>query len=114
MTPADHARTHLRAALRDAMRARESAATAAIRGALAAIDQAEAVPAEGHEASVGTLEDVARRRLTAEDVTAVLRAEREEHERAESLYRDRGDEVTADAMHVRATTIARLLPEALP
>lgn len=110
MLPVDHTRDQLRTALRDAMRARDRDAVAALRGAMAALDGAEAVPAEGHEASIGHLGEVPRGSLTQDDVVRALVAERTEHQRAADLYRDRGDDATADAMQARADTVARFLP----
>ncbi|MVU76605.1 hypothetical protein GPX89_05020 [Nocardia sp. ET3-3] len=75
-------RDRLRTALPAAMKARDRAATAALRSALAAIDNAEAV--DGSEIRAGAIEnsavglgtaEVARRELTEADVAAIVRAE---------------------------------------
>ncbi len=79
-------RDRLRAALRPAMLARDKVATSVIRSALAAIDNAEAVPAE--ERSTSTSEgpiagarlglgagETQRRELTEQDVLAILEVE---------------------------------------
>jgi uncharacterized protein len=108
--PVDAIRDRLRTDLRAAMRARDRDVTAALRGALAAVDGAEAVPAAGHEASVGHLGEAARATLTEQDIVEALTAELREHQRAADLYRGHGDHDTAAAMQTRADTVARFLP----
>ncbi|MGW4241591.1 hypothetical protein [Nocardia sp. NPDC004722] len=75
-------RERLRAALPVAMKARDRAATAALRSALAAIDNAEAV--DGSEVRAGAIEnspvglgsaEVARRHLSESDIDAIVRTE---------------------------------------
>jgi len=79
--------TRLRAALRDAMRTRDVVAAFALRSALSAIGNAEAVPAAnvpapsatsshvaGAAAGVGAAE-VPRRRLSEADISEIVRAE---------------------------------------
>ncbi|WP_067827811.1 hypothetical protein [Nocardia inohanensis] len=75
-------RDRLRAALPVAMKARDRTATAAIRSALGAIDNAEAV--DGSDVKAGAIEDSAvgpgtaerdRRILTEADIEAIVRAE---------------------------------------
>ncbi|WP_460725716.1 GatB/YqeY domain-containing protein [Nocardia heshunensis] len=75
-------RERLRAALPAAMKARDRAATAALRSALGAIDNAEAVDGSGVRAGaietspvgLGTAE-VRRRDLTESDIEAIVRTE---------------------------------------
>lgn len=93
------------------MRARDRGTAAALRGALSAIDQAEAVAADGHEATIGALGDVARRELTTADVTRVLRAEIVEHERAAAFHRERGEDDRAGVLMAQARAVARFLPD---
>ncbi|WP_236241722.1 hypothetical protein [Streptomyces sp. CC228A] len=66
------------------MRARDKVAVSALRAALAALDNAEAVPLDAAAPAAGALEaapvgagatEVARRELTEREVQAVLRAE---------------------------------------
>ncbi|MFE3190203.1 hypothetical protein ACFXHA_14420 [Nocardia sp. NPDC059240] len=75
-------RERLRAALPVAMKARDRAATSALRSALGAIDNAEAV--DGSEVRAGAIEtspvglgaaEVARRTLTESDIEAIIRTE---------------------------------------
>lgn len=69
-------RDQLQSRLRTAMRSRDRATVSALRGALGAIDNAEAVPVP--EGGAGTTE-VPRRELTETEVRAVIRAEADEH-----------------------------------
>lgn len=110
MQHADVLRTELRTALHDAMRSRDRDAVTALRGAIAAIDGAETVPMDGHEATVGRLGEVARRPLTLTDLTQALSAEVDEHERAASFHRERGDVDLAIGFETRARTVASFLP----
>jgi uncharacterized protein len=64
---ADAVRTALRRDLLAAMKIRDTAHVAALRTAIAAIDNAESVDAEGVTAT-----EVARRKLSADEVHAVL------------------------------------------
>ncbi len=77
-------RVPMRQALSAAMRARDKVAVNALRAALAALDNAEAVPPDATAPAAGALEaapfgagatEVARRELTEHDVQAILRAE---------------------------------------
>ncbi|KGN31319.1 hypothetical protein N802_04315 [Knoellia sinensis KCTC 19936] len=82
----DDLRATMRTALRTAMKDRDRPATSALRSALGAIDNAEAVPTEpasfaAHDAPIAGAvvglgaTEAARRELTVEDVHSVLRAE---------------------------------------
>ncbi len=110
MTTVERTREQLRVALRDAMRARDREVTTALRGALAALDGAEAVSPRGHEPTIGHLGETPRATLTATDVAVALTAELREHQRAAASYRDLGDDATAATMQARADTVARFLP----
>ncbi|GHH59809.1 hypothetical protein GCM10018781_03680 [Kitasatospora indigofera] len=77
-------RLRMRQALPEAMRARDKAAVSALRTALAAVDNAEAVPVDEAATRGRALEhspvgagatEAARRELTESDVVAVVRAE---------------------------------------
>ena len=99
-------RDRMRGALPGAMRARDGVAVAALRSALAAIDNAEAVdpglapqPADGHEHLAGTVVGVGtteapRRALTDTEVAAIVRMEVDDRRSAAADYerRSRGDQ----------------------
>lgn len=98
----------MRAALKDALRAREPLVVAVLRQALAAIDNAEAAdvgaapPAEpgviaGGVAGLGAGE-VPRRVLTAEAVTALMEREAQELRDAASAYSAMGKHEEARAV----------------
>ena len=64
----------MRADLRTAMKARDTATIAALRTLIAAIDNAQAVPLDEAAApSVGKTNDVSRRVLSEKEVHAILR-----------------------------------------
>jgi uncharacterized protein YqeY len=93
-------REAMRAQLKDAMRARDTGARDALRTALAAIENAEAVP---HEPGVT---EVARRELTAAEVAGIVAEEIDRLDDAaaelESLGRDdRADELRRQAAVLR-------------
>lgn len=110
-------RDDLRAGLRDAMRSRDRTATSAIRSALAAIDNAEAIPldpddprhragaVEASAVGVGAAE-AERRDLTESDVAAIVRREIEEREQVMREVADHAPEqaaaLAAEANHLRA------------
>ncbi|GAB3500270.1 hypothetical protein [Nocardiopsis coralliicola] len=110
----DSLRDDLRAGLKAALKGRDRAAAAAIRSALAAIENAEAVPAAdggpaaavsehvaGAAVGVGAA-DTARRTLTAADERAVLTAEIAEHRSAADSYADSGHPETAARLRADA------------
>jgi uncharacterized protein len=77
-------RVRMRQALPEAMRARDKAAVSALRATLAALDNAEAVPADAaalhglalEQAPVGVgVTEAARRELSDRDVAGIVRAE---------------------------------------
>ena len=94
MTTDSPLRTRLRTALLGARRDRDAGTVSALRTAIAALENAEAVPApqrdgalEGAPVGVGSSE--ARRRVLDEaDELAVLDAEIEAHREAERAYAD--------------------------
>lgn len=108
--PATTTREALRAAVRDAMRARDRERLAALRGAVSAIDQAEAVDPTGHVPAVGGSGDVPRRVLTTADVARVLRAEIDEHRAAADAARGRGDDDTVARLDARAGAVEPFVP----
>jgi uncharacterized protein YqeY len=116
VTP-DEWRSRLRGELVTAMKARDKAATTALRSTIAAIDNAEAAdvdeaPDEQDGRIAGGVAglragEVDRRQLSAEDVLSVIRAEAAERRAAADEYRangrhDRADELAAEASVVEA------------
>ncbi len=113
--PEPDIRSRLRRALTGAIKARDAAAVSALRSALGAIGNAEAVDPgaagpgrpgasgsvhfAGAAAGLGAAE-AERRRLTEADVTAIVRAEATEREAAASRYERRGhDGQAAELRH---------------
>ncbi|MEV0432773.1 hypothetical protein [Nocardia sp. NPDC050413] len=102
-------RDRLRTALKPAMKARDRSAVSALRSALAAIDNAEAV--DVGDAKAGALEDSAvglgaaearRRELTEDDIVEIVRHEINERRITAGEYDrlgavDQRDQVTAEA-----------------
>ncbi|KAA0023632.1 GatB/YqeY domain-containing protein [Antrihabitans cavernicola] len=105
-------RTELRRDLTTAMKAKDRTAVAALRSALAAIDNAEAVPSDSLDAVATDGEhvagahvglgaaDVARRVLTDGDVRSIIESEVHERDAAAEKYEamDRAD----DALRLRS------------
>jgi uncharacterized protein YqeY len=104
-------RNRLQAALPVALKKRDVVRVSALRATLAALDNAEAPPAEEHEPGSLALEltpvgpgarEVARRELSDDDVERLVRAEIDERRAAAAVYERTG-------RHERAR---RLLSEA--
>jgi uncharacterized protein len=116
-------REHLRAALPAALKSGDRVAVAALRGALAALDNAEAVdPATRPDAAApaGAIErspvgagaaEVPRRDLTAADVARVVRAEVTEREAAADGYERAGRPDQARRLRAEAAVLAGVLAE---
>lgn len=115
MTTASALRERLRAALPVAMKARDRNATAALRSALAAIDNAEAV--EASDIRAGAIENSAvglgaaerpRRALTESEIADIVRAEINERLTAAAEYEslvtgtDRATSLRAEAAALTA------------
>jgi uncharacterized protein YqeY len=111
--------TRLRGDLTAALKARDSVTVAALRSALAVLDNAGAVEvpasrAEGTEhiagatAGVGST-DIARRALTEDDVRAILRSQIEEHSRAAGEYARIGRDDLAERLRSEAEVLAAYL-----
>ncbi len=112
----DEVRARLRADLKVAMKAREPEAVSALRTALAAIDNAEAVAVDGHAgaladgpiagamAGAGSTE-AARRVLSMEDVRALLEAEIAERVAAAEGYDAGGQGEAADRLRREADVL---------
>lgn len=108
MTLSDTLRTELRAA----MRRRDRDAVSVLRATLAAIDNAEAVPADDQpssSAAVGAGAAEARRRtLTEDDVRAIVRREAEEYRSGAREVRAH-DEQRAVLLDAQAAVLEGLL-----
>ena len=113
-------RDRLHQALRDAMRERDSAAASALRSALAALDNAGAVPPgpapvaasgphfAGAVAGLGAGE-VPRRGLAAGEAEEIVRAEIAEREAAASGYEGAGHDERARRLRREAGILAAVL-----
>jgi uncharacterized protein YqeY len=110
----------LRRDLTAALKARDSVTVAALRSALAAVDNAGAVelPASrvvgatehvaGTTAGVGST-DAARRELSEHDVRAILRSQVEEHRLAADQYARVGQHDVAERRRTEAAVLAAYL-----
>jgi uncharacterized protein YqeY len=115
-------RPQLRAALTKAMKARDTAAVAALRSALAAVDNAEAVdpgaaglavssgegPVAKSAAGLGAA-DVPRRELSDDDEAAIVRAEIGERRAAADDYERLGRAEEAARLRAEADVLAAVL-----
>jgi hypothetical protein len=116
MTTSSPLRDRLRAALLDARRARDAEAVSVVRSALAALENAEAVPVQEVpvEAAAGALEaspvagatEAPRRTLTDAEEQAVLDAEIEALAEAERVYAVHAPERAATARRAARTLTA--------
>lgn len=114
-------RTNLRAELTAALKARDRAAIAALRSALAAIENAEAVPVDAPPAGTSGNEHVAgaslgvgaaeaeRRLLTEEQVREIVAAEVRERTEAAAEYQRLGQPETAARLQAEAAVLSRVL-----
>lgn len=114
-------RDRLRSALPDAMKARDAVAVAALRSALAAIDNAEAVdpvqaspPDAGHHHLAGTVgglgaAEVARRRLSATEMDDIVGAESADRHAAARDYERAGHHTHAERLRGEAAVLSRFL-----
>ncbi len=112
-------RERLRAALRVALKTRDPIATAALRSAVSAIDNAEAVdrpPTQGRadgriaEARLGVgVGDFARRELSATDIIEIIRDEVTDRDSAAADYERRGRTKEATRLRAEAATLSSLL-----
>ena len=111
VSPPDDIRTRLRQALGDALKARDAGTVSALRSAISAIGNAEAIDAGAARAAgtgsvhfAGTVAglgagEAERRRLTEADVAAIVRQEATEREAAAGDYERAGQ--TAKAARLR-------------
>ena len=119
-------RDRLRGGLREAMKARDPVAVAALRSALAAIDNAEAVdgaqappPAVGHPYLAGTVAglrgaEVERRSLAEAQVEGIVRAEVTARQAAARDYEDAGRHERAERLRGEAGVLLAYLGAAEP
>src|SRR5690606_33287853 len=112
-----------RAALTTAIRARDAAAVAALRSALAAIDNAESVSVEETPRTIDTgaagpragAAEAPRRELAAAEIVALVRAELTERQAAADEYERLGRPDRVARLRAEAEVLARFLPvEAQP
>ncbi|MFD4438262.1 hypothetical protein ACFWPK_00620 [Nocardia sp. NPDC058519] len=109
-------RERLRAALKPAMKARDLGAVSALRSALAAIDNAEAI--DVGEMRAGAMEDspvglgaaeAGRRDLTDVEIEAIVRREIDERRHAATEYEHHGAIDRRDRLIAEADALAALL-----
>lgn len=114
MSEQDQVRQRLRESLRDALKTRDAIAVAALRSAVSAIDNAEAVDQaqeRGPRLGVGAAE-VARRELSVRDVTEVVRAEATARLAAADEYDRLGKPERAARLRAEAAVLQALLQDA--
>ncbi len=122
--PVSRIRRHLELALRDALRARDTAARSVLRSALSAIDNASAVPAgqapapaasgphfAGAAAGLGAGE-TERRSLTEAQIEDIVRAEAGERQIAARDYDRTGHRDQADRLRREASVLILVLDAA--
>ncbi len=115
-------RARLNAALKDAMRARDQVATSALRSALGAIGNAEAVPVDQLEPPPGVAgphfagavcglaaAEIARLRLTPANLDAIMRTEISERERAADDYAAKGFADQAERLRREASILSSIV-----
>jgi hypothetical protein len=73
------------------MVSRDRTTARVLRSAIAAVDAAEAVPADGQVPTIGGSGDAPRRQLSHEEVATALRAEAVERDQAITIYRGLGE-----------------------
>jgi uncharacterized protein len=112
-------RARLQAALRDAMKARDQAAISALRSALAAIGNAEAVdssdelgptegPIAGARSGLGA-GDASRRQLSERHVAQLVGSEVAERRAAADLYARSAQTERAERLRAEASTLEGLM-----
>ena len=100
-------REQMRADLRTAMKARDTATVTALRTLLAALDNAEAVPLdEAAQPSIGQTNDVPRRTLNEGEMRAVLQREAAERRKTIEQYERLGRSSEADRLRTELDVIA--------
>jgi uncharacterized protein YqeY len=104
----------MRADLTDAMKARDRAAVVALRTALAAIANAEAVPAQDVPTPrelpiVGKAQEVPRRHLTSADVEAIVRHEVADRRDTVAQLRNRQQDEAVHQLEAEIAVLERYL-----
>lgn len=101
----------LKADLTAALRDRDRPTVTALRTALAAVSNAEAVPSDNsyRHPIVGQLNEVPRRELTEEQVEAILRAEAAERQKAIEEYESLGLADAAARLNAEQAALSRYL-----
>ena len=103
-------RDRLRTSLKAALKARDEVATAALRSALSAIANAEAVPPPASKLRLGVGSGEApRRELSEAEVKAILRAEIEEKQSAAGVYERLGEVEEARTLRAQVEFLNRLV-----
>jgi uncharacterized protein len=109
----DSVRDRLRGALRVAMKARDPIAVAALRSAVAAIDNAEAVdapgPGAGQPALIGLGAAEVERRLTVAQMEDIVRAEAADRQVAARDYDRAGRPDQAERLRAEAGVLAQVI-----
>jgi uncharacterized protein YqeY len=118
MRTVDEWKTLLRAALRDAQRAREAASVSMLRETIAAIENAEApdirlAPSGQSQAIAGAVDgagagEIARRELGPQDVDAIIERELVGRRTAADSYASLGRHDEADALRRQADKLEAL------
>ena len=123
MHPLDDISSRLRRALRDALKARDAGTVSALRTAMSAISNAEAVePGPGLPAGTGSTHfagavtgvgagEAQRRHLTEADVAAIVRQEVAEREAAAGEYERAGHAAEAATMRQGTRALMAALEE---
>jgi uncharacterized protein YqeY len=107
-------RERLRTQLTRALGQRDAEQVAVLRATLAAIENAEAVPAQTHGSGLEArplgvgVRDVPRRELSDDDVAHVIRAEIAERRSAAAVYEQAGRPDHARRLRQEAATLADL------
>jgi uncharacterized protein YqeY len=101
----------MRGDLTAALKARDKAAVTALRTALAAVANAEAVPASDkyQEPVPGRSYEAARRELTADEVQAIVRAEAAERQSAIEEFESLGLHGDAERLRAELAVLGRYL-----
>jgi len=107
-------RARLRTSLTAAVKAKDRVAAGALRSAIAAVDNAEAVSPPSDSRSAGKIagaalgvgvREAARRSLSEGDVLEIVRAEIEERRLAARQYESAGQQSVADRLHAEAAVL---------
>ena len=120
MGPPDEIKTRLRRALGVALKARDAGAVSALRSAMSAIGNAEAVAPTARPAGTGSAHfagtvaglgagEAQRRRLTKADVVAIVRREAAEREAAAGEYERGGRAAEAARLREGARALMAVL-----